>query len=211
MKKLKNETGRSMVEMLGVLAIIGVLSVGGIAGYNTAVTRMQVNKALNVANLFVLSVDEMSAKGDMETPYDTYDKNKLTTFFCSYFGDGCTVKQETFDVYDFEPRSEPLGTYEGTKFFVSRVVGDNINGPAISFFVVGNARLCRPFFEGVNAAFGDKLYDERSFVNYMNDVYTRAKLPNLLKQCDYMVKRGFSGAFGFYLPWTPLENTSAGD
>ena len=30
----KNEqTGRSMVEMLGVLAIIGVLSVGGIAGY----------------------------------------------------------------------------------------------------------------------------------------------------------------------------------
>ena len=31
--KLKNESGRSMVEMLGVLAIIGVLSVGGISGY----------------------------------------------------------------------------------------------------------------------------------------------------------------------------------
>ena len=30
----KNESGRSMVEMLGVLAIIGVLSVGGIAGEN---------------------------------------------------------------------------------------------------------------------------------------------------------------------------------
>ena len=30
MKKL--ESGRSMVEMLGVLAIIGVLSIGGIAG-----------------------------------------------------------------------------------------------------------------------------------------------------------------------------------
>ena len=29
-----NENGRSMVEMLGVLAIIGVLSVGGIAGYS---------------------------------------------------------------------------------------------------------------------------------------------------------------------------------
>ena len=27
-----NESGRSMIEMLGVLAIIGVLSVGGIAG-----------------------------------------------------------------------------------------------------------------------------------------------------------------------------------
>ena len=29
-----NESGRSMIEMLGVLAIIGVLSVGGIAGYS---------------------------------------------------------------------------------------------------------------------------------------------------------------------------------
>ena len=28
-----SEIGRSMIEMLGVLAIIGVLSVGGIAGY----------------------------------------------------------------------------------------------------------------------------------------------------------------------------------
>lgn len=30
------EKGRSMIEMLGVLAIIGVLSVGGIAGYSKA-------------------------------------------------------------------------------------------------------------------------------------------------------------------------------
>ena len=28
-----NQSGRSMVEMLGVLAIIGVLSAGGLAGY----------------------------------------------------------------------------------------------------------------------------------------------------------------------------------
>lgn len=29
-----DEAGRSMIEMLGVLAIVGVLSVGGIAGYS---------------------------------------------------------------------------------------------------------------------------------------------------------------------------------
>ena len=39
MKKLKSESGRSMVEMLGVLAIIGVLSVGGIAGYSLSMRR----------------------------------------------------------------------------------------------------------------------------------------------------------------------------
>ena len=38
--------GRSMIEMLGVLAIIGVLSVGGIAGYSKAMEKWKVNKAM---------------------------------------------------------------------------------------------------------------------------------------------------------------------
>ncbi len=38
------ETGRSMVEMLGVLAIIGVLSVGAIAGYSKAMFKYKMNK-----------------------------------------------------------------------------------------------------------------------------------------------------------------------
>ena len=36
-----------MVEMLGVLAIIGVLSVGGIAGYTTAMNSHRANEAIN--------------------------------------------------------------------------------------------------------------------------------------------------------------------
>ena len=41
---MKNESGRSMVEMLGVLAIIGVLSVGGIAGYTMAMNKYRANE-----------------------------------------------------------------------------------------------------------------------------------------------------------------------
>ena len=37
--------GRSMIEMLGVLAIIGVLSVGGIAGYSKAMEKWKIDKA----------------------------------------------------------------------------------------------------------------------------------------------------------------------
>ena len=37
-------TGRSMVEMLGVLAIVGVLSVGAIAGYAKAMMKYRLNK-----------------------------------------------------------------------------------------------------------------------------------------------------------------------
>lgn len=42
-----NEYGRSMIEMLGVLAIIGVLSVGGIAGYSKAMNKYRVNKTMD--------------------------------------------------------------------------------------------------------------------------------------------------------------------
>ena len=41
---MKSENGRSMVEMLGVLAIIGVLSVGAIAGYSKAMFKYKLNK-----------------------------------------------------------------------------------------------------------------------------------------------------------------------
>ena len=43
MKFNKKQSGRSMIEMLGVLAIIGVLSVGGIAGYTKAMMKSKVN------------------------------------------------------------------------------------------------------------------------------------------------------------------------
>ena len=39
--------GRSMIEMLGVLAIIGVLSVGGIAGYSKAMEKYKMNKVIS--------------------------------------------------------------------------------------------------------------------------------------------------------------------
>ena len=46
-RMLKNESGRSMVEMLGVLAIMGMLSIGGIAGYRWAVDKNEANTILN--------------------------------------------------------------------------------------------------------------------------------------------------------------------
>lgn len=49
----QNQYGRSMIEMLGVLAIIGVLSVGGIAGYSKAMEKFKVNKLVEEYSLLV--------------------------------------------------------------------------------------------------------------------------------------------------------------
>ena len=46
MPKSVYQLGRSMIEMLGVLAIIGVLSVGGIAGYSKAMEKFKINKTV---------------------------------------------------------------------------------------------------------------------------------------------------------------------
>ena len=48
----KQESGRSMVEMLGVLAVIGVLSVGGISGYMLSMNRFRANNMIDKAAKF---------------------------------------------------------------------------------------------------------------------------------------------------------------
>ncbi len=45
-----NESGRSLVEMLGVLAVMGILTIGGIAGFNYAMDRSKANDILDGVN-----------------------------------------------------------------------------------------------------------------------------------------------------------------
>ena len=51
--------GRSMVEMLGVLAIIGVLSVGAIAGYSKAMFKYKLNKQAESFNSLLNSAIQL--------------------------------------------------------------------------------------------------------------------------------------------------------
>ena len=51
-----NQSGRSMVEMLGVLAIIGVLSVGAISGYPKAMMKYKLNKQAEQMNTVINAV-----------------------------------------------------------------------------------------------------------------------------------------------------------
>lgn len=63
MKKLydSEQSGRSMVEMLGVLAIIGVLSVGGIAGYSKAMAKYKTNQTLDQLSMLITNIRTLYA------------------------------------------------------------------------------------------------------------------------------------------------------
>ena len=65
------QEGRSMVEMLGVLAIIGVLSVGGIYGYTVAMNKHKANEvAQYMSMLDVLAQSQNAGEGGIVTQDD---------------------------------------------------------------------------------------------------------------------------------------------
>ena len=68
MTELNKETdnGRSMLEMLGVLAIIGILSAAGLNGFRYAMNKNRANTAIH---------DALRVYGEVETtevPYETW-------------------------------------------------------------------------------------------------------------------------------------------
>lgn len=61
----KNESGRSLVEMLEVLAIMGILTIGGVAGYYFAMTRYRANEIIEGVKqrAMIVSSQEKQAPG----------------------------------------------------------------------------------------------------------------------------------------------------
>lgn len=84
---LHNETGRSMVEMLGVLAIIGVLSIGGLSGYRSAMTKLRSNELLNEASKRAVVVAGQVLSGNTPS-LDEFANNSFAggTFESSVYG-----------------------------------------------------------------------------------------------------------------------------
>ncbi len=73
----EKESGRSMVEMLGVLAIIGVLSVGGIAGYTTAMNKHRANQILNGASVRAIVISTQIQRGSAAPTLGEFTDNEV--------------------------------------------------------------------------------------------------------------------------------------
>lgn len=66
------ECGRSMVEMLGVLAIIGVLSAGALKGYSDAMFKHKMNETIDEANRIFQRFEEIKEKDWGATDEDLF-------------------------------------------------------------------------------------------------------------------------------------------
>ena len=71
------ETGRSMIEMLGVLAIIGVLSVGSLTGYTKMMNQYRIDKSLEYIGMIVSKLSAYGSNADSYEGLDNYTAYKL--------------------------------------------------------------------------------------------------------------------------------------
>ncbi len=80
MQKRKScDFGRSMIEMLGVLAIVGVLSVGGIAGYSKAMMKWKINKMIEDYTMLMTGLMEYQ-ESLFKTYTGDYESRMLAQF-----------------------------------------------------------------------------------------------------------------------------------
>lgn len=82
----KSQSGRSMVEMLGVLAVIGILSIGGIYGYRMAILKNTENKILALTDKFYLWAKTELYKKDSILKDETATDEDLGHAFCDFAG-----------------------------------------------------------------------------------------------------------------------------
>ena len=126
----KNESGRSMIEMLGVLAIMGVLSVGGVTGYTVAMKNHEANQAVNQARQLAmmaaskraldpnayLSPSETGTQGKYVFTMDSEDKGKIKLKVSGLDPDVAKrVKDMNLGIADISEGEE--GDPEGTLIF----------------------------------------------------------------------------------------------
>ena len=92
-------SGRSMVEMLGVLAIIGVLSVGAIAGYSKAMMKYKLNKQAESLNLLInYSLQNLSTLGPQQ---DTLVEHADILYKLNLIPDGIQYNQSRlYDIFN---------------------------------------------------------------------------------------------------------------
>ena len=128
--------GRSMVEMLGVLAIIGVLSVGAIAGYSKAMTKYKLNK--HAESFSMLLNNALQLEGKL-----SFTPNEVT-----YYGD--MFKKLNLIPEGFKYVSNfRLKDMFGNEIWIYH--HDNLNGTGLHFSAIGynflptsqGAEICR--------------------------------------------------------------------
>ena len=140
-------SGRSMIEMLGVLAIIGVLSVGGIAGYSKAMEKWKINKTIEqveeiTQNILTLYANQKTFDFSMGDDLNLDDLKTLGII-------PANLKQGRNDSMFINPLGGSSYIFGDPDFFEIRVTG--ISKEACVALSTHNWNFSSPYFFGIVA------------------------------------------------------------
>ena len=140
------ESGRSMVEMLGTLAIIGVLSVGAIAGYSYGMNKYRANQTMHDISLRTVDLMTQASQGRATLSLAEWDKETTIYDFANpaYSDDGLIM----FDVGTTKkiPQSVCQMVFEGLSNTAVQIdINDSV---ATSQDNCGNDNTMTFYFEG---------------------------------------------------------------
>ena len=197
---LNASAGRSMVEMLGVLAIIGVLSVGAIAGYSKAMMKYKLNK--HIESFSMLLNEAIKLLPDLQRHYgkNIWSGNNLNNFFykANLLPDGITYNSGDDYIYDifknktkimYSASSRIDGT-TSTDYYM--VINMNRAGTKISG---QDNEVCRNIFlaakenaENISSiqmrSYNSGGYDSSSFNGRRHGTLSKASLKNINDACS---------------------------
>ncbi len=164
----QSQSGRSMVEMLGVLAIIGVLSIGGIAGYKYAMNYYQANQIAHEINLMRTDAQVKIAQGADElvlgNPYDDGNinfNNYETDFDCVYMENENATPELAFctaaNAYYIEMKNIPEGICRPLANLIDKMdneIAFYINGKSVDAEAEGEKGACNEESNTLRVIFG---------------------------------------------------------
>ncbi len=185
----QSQSGRSMIEMLGVLAIIAILSIGGIVGYKLAMNYYQADQIANEINLMRNDLKVKYALGNEELllgdPYDDTPENEnysghLSTQYDRYPVDYDCIRKDKAEFYNCR---------EADAYYIK--VGNVSKG------------VCKPLTTLVSAMDGlmymeinKKVYKEDDLCDEANEIYIQFDAEDVNGNYDSNRPEGWCGKDG---------------
>ena len=211
------ERGRSMIEMLGVLAIIGVLSVGGIAGYSKAMYRYKMNKTIDIFNRVLNEFVEFTSHRfdfiEIEMFSSTNYEELGMADYLESLREICTDR-EYRDIDGWEACQLPIGDIDAyvethNTFYEGTVMGNFRGGFGVYFQGNDQIKACvdflsydwvhtvpQEFWYGGDGGMIEVLTGHNDFVlyspspysSYVHDIKTSYTIADVVEACGHCTK-----------------------
>ena len=211
------QSGRSMIEMLGVLAIIGVLSIGGIAGYSKAMAMWRSNIQRNMISELIASTIKM--KPNLDAFDQKYNNLNSVIYAMGDMPEGLEYKNNLFydkngvDMYVMQGHStwkdqdgNVTGGAQRLIIFFRYTQGDGISSLSAVDLCRNIIEAAKPiakevlminFWEAVDTSINWNGHKDKTL--YTGQTLKNAEISDIMKKCKMNFAKGGYENFLLYL------------